>query len=130
MKLEPTIEIILHEGDVPVRGNAIASDDEAYDKEVEDEILARLEYDLWAWCCVEVRATIEIPEQGIKVSGSDYLGGCSYKNEADFRSGGYFEDMVEEAVRALADEIELRKQQAEFLGEVELQLPRKETACR
>jgi hypothetical protein len=34
------------------------------------------------------------------VLGEDYLGGCSYHNLDDFRNGGYFRDMVREAVGA------------------------------
>lgn len=34
-----------------------------------------------------------------RVLGEDYLGGCSYRNLEDFRTGGYFRDMVAEAVR-------------------------------
>jgi len=40
-----------------VRGNAMASGDDAADKAYEDEILARLERDdLLAWCCLQVTA--------------------------------------------------------------------------
>lgn len=32
------------------------------------------------------------------VLGEDYLGGCSYHSLADFKAGGYFRDMVAEAI--------------------------------
>jgi hypothetical protein len=32
------------------------------------------------------------------VLGEDYLGGCSYHNLKDFKNGGYFRDMVSEAI--------------------------------
>jgi hypothetical protein len=72
----------------PVRGNAMVSGDEAYDKRVEESILRRLRKgNYWAWASVEVRATWK------GVTASDYLGGCCYKNEADFKKCGYYDDM-------------------------------------
>ena len=81
-------EVIPHWEDTPVRGNAIDSGDDAQDKACEDSILKRLDNgDIWGWCCVEVKGTIA------GLSTSNYLGGCSYANESDFRKGGYFKDM-------------------------------------
>ena len=72
-----------------VRGNAMVSGDDDADKAVEDAILARLDDgDVWAWASVCVKATWG------GFTGTDYLGGCSYKDEADFTApGGYYEDM-------------------------------------
>lgn len=49
------------------------------------------------------------------VLGEDYLGGCSYHDLEDFKSGGYFRDMVREAISEargklarMADGINLR----------------------
>lgn len=65
-----------------------------------EQILRRLDRgDVWAWCCVIVRATVEI--DGETFSGSDSLGGCSYSNEAAFRKSGYFDDMVQAAIEDL-----------------------------
>lgn len=88
--------------DMEVRGNAQASGDDTLDKEAEDAILSDLEAgNLWAWCHVEVRA-----EYG-PFKGSDYLGGCSYKSEADFKAdGGYYQVMKRAALAALNAEIE------------------------
>lgn len=84
--------------DLPVRGNAMASGDADADREVEDEILARLDRgDAWAWASVRVRATWTAPS-GRTYHGDAHLGGCSYADEADFRTGGYYEQMVEEAL--------------------------------
>lgn len=33
-----------------------------------------------------------------RVLGEDYLGGCSYHGLKDFREGGYFRDMVSQAI--------------------------------
>jgi len=86
-KIEATPE------DVPVRGNAMASGNDELDKRAEDEILARLESgDEWAWCNVRVTCTDGISE------GESWLGGCSYRNEEDFKAGGYYETMKAEAL--------------------------------
>lgn len=100
MKFEPEIEIICHEEECPVRGNAQASGEDDLDREMEDQIIARLESgDIWAWCCVEVKASF------MGLSESEYLGCCSYDNEADFCSDGYYSDMKQEAVDRLRDRI-------------------------
>jgi hypothetical protein len=79
------------------RGNALASGDDEEDRKCEDEILRRIdEGDVWAWCVVKVEAHYHV------LVGVDYLGGCSYKDEADFREpGGYFDDMKGEALADL-----------------------------
>ncbi len=51
----------------------------------------------WGWCSVEVRASWTDQESGRTFTGSDYLGGCSYESEEDFKVGGYYEQMQEEA---------------------------------
>lgn len=80
----------------PVRGNALASGDDAVDRRVENTILRRLDRgDVWAWCTVKVTA------RWGGFSGTDSLGGCNYRNEAEFRlPGGYYHDMC---AAALAD---------------------------
>jgi hypothetical protein len=95
---EVTFTIHVSQDDIPVRGNALASGDDAADKEAEDEILTRLDAgDVWAWACVEVRATWE------EWHASDYLGGCCYADENDFKIGnfGYYEDMRKNALDQL-----------------------------
>src|ERR1700692_675881 len=84
-----TVTLQVEQDDIAVRGNAMASGDEAYDKEGEDGILARLDRgDVWAWACVKVTVA------GYGCEGTDYLGCCNYADEQDFRKGGYFDDMV------------------------------------
>ena len=84
-----------------VRGNAMASGDDAADKECEDEILSRLERgDLWAWACVEVIV------QWQDFKGRAVLGCCSYESEAAFREDAYFTDMQTEALEDLNTQIE------------------------
>jgi hypothetical protein len=83
------ITIKVHPEEIPVRGNAIVSGDDAYDKQVEDKIIAaRADGNVWAWCVVEVIGEID------GTTASDFLGACSYENEEAFKAGGYYEDMI------------------------------------
>ena len=92
---------------LPVRGNVMASEDSAFDKECEDEILKRLDSgDVWAWAWVEVTATYTLPD-GEEFHGCASLGGCSCENEKDFcQPGGYYDDMKHEALDDLQRTIE------------------------
>lgn len=84
----------------PVRGHFASGDDEA-DRKMEAEIIERIVAgDIWAWCCVRVKAT----DAAGAVAYSHWLGGCSYASEADFRDDGgegYFSEMCDEARDAL-----------------------------
>lgn len=54
----------------------------------------------WAWTCVRVRAEF------LGHMSENYLGACSYKSRADFKdTSGYYEDMVNVALDALAESI-------------------------
>ena len=83
--------------EIPVKGNAICSGDEDFDRQVESEILKRLEHeDVWAWATVCVTTEWE----GLKEA--EYLGCCCYADEEEFRQeGGYFDEMVDEALANL-----------------------------
>lgn len=85
----------IDQDETSVRGS-FESDDPAADRALEDEILARLrDGDMWAFAQVKVTAHWREWE------GSDFLGGCSYKDEEDFRQDQYYADMKERAVDAL-----------------------------
>ncbi len=91
--------------DSAIRGNAMASDDADYDKEVEDELIKRLESgDEFAWCLVKVTATIE----GISLEGTDYLGCVSVKNSEELESL-YIKDMQDNAKDDLLEQIKAVK---------------------
>jgi hypothetical protein len=91
-------EIIVHNEDFPPEGNAIDSGDLEFDNKYISELNDRLgRGDIWAWCCVEVKCILNDEEGEPLVSGSAYLGGCSYDNETDFRNCVYYSDMQEEA---------------------------------
>lgn len=87
--------------DLEVRGNALVSGDDAEDKKCEDNIINRLnDGDVWAWASVKVTAAWN------GLEGVDYLGACSYADEADFKQpGGYWEDMKEQALADLKHNI-------------------------
>jgi len=87
--------------DVPLKGNVMASGDDAADREAEDAVRADLEAgNVWAWASVTVTA------KWAGFEGTDNLGGCSYKDEADFREGGYYDDMLAESLADLISNIE------------------------
>lgn len=88
-----TFTITCENEDIPIKGNAMASGNDKEDKEVEDQIIRDLmSGNQWAWCCVKVTAEWN----GFR--GVDYLGCCSYKDEEDFKEGGYYEQMKTQAL--------------------------------
>jgi hypothetical protein len=102
--MKPTWTITAEQDDLPVRGNAICSGDEKYDQEVEDGINGRLLCgDVWAWASVKVECAVEL--NGEKFTGCSYLGACSYEDEEDFKTGGYYEQMKEDAKKDLIDSL-------------------------
>lgn len=90
-------QIHIDQDDIPVRGNALASGDDAEDRAAENEILTQLDHgNLWAWCSVTVTARYGGFE------GADHLGGCSYRGTEEFiLPGGYYDDMKAEALTRL-----------------------------
>lgn len=53
----------------------------------------------WGWCCVKV--TVHYGD----LTETEYLGGCSYRNESEFRECPYYADMVSECCNRLADSV-------------------------
>ncbi len=98
--------------DQTIKGNCSAIDDET-DAATEDWIESQLESgNEWAWCCAKVTAKWNGFE------GTDYLGGCSYKSEADFRSpGGYFDDMKTQSLEDLNKQVSEAAQAIATLSE-------------
>lgn len=102
--------------DTEIRGNALASGDDAIDKAHEDMLIEQYNSgNEWAWCCVKVTATIPGLEE---IEGTDYLGCCSYKSEEDFKKDGSFKDMCKIA----KDELLMRvKELKNKLSTIEVQ---------
>jgi hypothetical protein len=62
----------------------------------------------WGWCTVRVDATAKFGPPGNRreVTGSAYLGECSYSSEEDFvLNSGYTQDKIEEALADLKKNI-------------------------
>lgn len=95
-----------------------ASDDSEADKAMVDEINRRARCgDEWAWFCAKVTATLKLPD-GSEIEGSDYLGGCSYASEEDFKQpGGYYDDMKAMALADVQRQIESRIAEGARLAE-------------
>lgn len=61
---------------------------------VNDQIIAG---NIWGWCWIEV--IVSAPQ--LEMAESETLGCCSYKNEADFITDGYYDDLKKEATNSL-----------------------------
>jgi len=94
---EAMIRVLAEPDHVPVEGNACVSGNESFDLEVEHNILCRLQQeDVWAWAAVTIVVSWGLFE------ARTHLGCCSYADETDFKQpGGYFDDMVAEALDEL-----------------------------
>lgn len=82
----------------PIRGSFSSGDDEL-DEQTALDIEKQLEYNEWAWCCIKM----ECKYKGL--TGTDYLGACSYKDSNDFMNDGYYQDMKQEAYADLIQQI-------------------------
>jgi hypothetical protein len=82
-----TYTLSIEPDDLDVRGNALASGDDAEDRRAEEQILARLDNgDTWAWASVTVTAALDVADgaETLTFKGCDHLGACSYGDTADF----------------------------------------------
>ncbi len=104
-KTQIQFRVLADQEHTSVRGNALASGDDAEDRACEDEIIARLDDgDVWAWAQVTVEARLDV--EGQTFIGRAYLGCCSYKDEADFTTpDGYYPQMCEEATDELRSNV-------------------------
>lgn len=94
--------------DLPVRGNAIESGDKEYDKQVEDEIIARLEQgDIWAWAAVKVSGSYK------GLTAEEWLGGITCDDEENFLKdcADYYNNMCQTVLD------NLNKQVAEIIAD-------------
>jgi len=93
--IDVTVTLKIEACDIPIRGNAIASGDDAYDKTIEDDLMYRLENgDIWAW--FNATAIVEISVNGVKFQGLEFLGACSYKDLKQFlEDGDYGRDLID-----------------------------------
>jgi hypothetical protein len=69
---------------------------------------------VWGWCRVAMRASWRDPNTDKEYEGWDYLGACSYENEASFKQpGGYYDDMKQQAYDELQAEVAKARQAGE-----------------
>lgn len=95
------IELTCESEDMPYEGNASAIGPEE-DAETNEWIRSELASgNEWAWCVAHVRVTF----QGL--TSDQYLGGCSYKGEKDFRDNE-MPNMVDEAIDEINRRLETR----------------------
>jgi hypothetical protein len=99
--------------DVPLEGNVLASGDDEEDRKAEQWVRDQLDSgNEWAWCTVKVTATWGDFE------GVDYLGCCSYRSEAEFKTpDGYWPDMRRAALADLNAQV---KAAAQRLSRIEV----------
>lgn len=85
--------------------------DPVIDRRTEARIRRQLERgNDWAWCSVVVTAAWK------GFTGHSYLGGCSYRSEAEFcQAGGYYLDLKKDALNDLNREIDRIKVTIELL---------------
>ena len=89
-------EIRLHPEDRTLKGNLCDSGNPTLDARVEAGVQKRLDAgDQWAWCQVELVGTFA----GMEVT--EWLCEVSCLDEADFKRGGYYEDMQESVLQAM-----------------------------
>lgn len=92
---------------------AVADEDSSINAHFDDEQDREFASDGgWHWCQVRVQVVFRDVDNPKKwaaehavVLGKDYLGACSYLDFADFRRGGYFRDMVNEAISETRDKL-------------------------
>lgn len=103
-----TITTTAEQDNTPVRGNYICSDDEAFDRKAEDDVIEQLNGgNELAWCAVSVEAQIGQFKQ------AEHLGGCSYEHvEKAADLGGYYTQMEAEAIAGLKRNITEAKEAA------------------
>lgn len=80
------VEIIIHPEEISPR------DSFEFEEDVKHVLNGIESGNEWAWCLVEVKVSFGGAES------SDFLGGCSYGNEEDFKRGGYYYDMLINAI--------------------------------
>ena len=88
----------LPEDDTP--GGHFGYDIEEENAEAVADVYRRAGRSEWGWCVAHVRVALP----GTSLHADAYLGGCSYESADDFKAGGYYDDMVAEALAELQAE--------------------------
>lgn len=78
-----------------IEGNLIDSGSVAHDDHMNTAVRARLDRgDVWGWA----RVAVTVRHYGLGLVGVAHLGCCSFNSEDDFRSSGYFDTMLGDAL--------------------------------
>lgn len=95
------VEITVHaeESDVPIKGSFCGTT-EWETQAMERDAIDAAAQSVWGW------ANITVFAERADLVGTNHLGGCSYKDEADFKSCPYYADMVKEALADLNSQAE------------------------
>lgn len=97
---EVAFAIRMKQDDTPLKGNVMASGDDAVDAEAEKWVRDQLaDGNDWAWSDVTVIATWRSFE------GQDSLSCCSYESEEDFKKCDYYKDLCAVALENLNNNI-------------------------
>lgn len=72
--------------------------DPSEDARICAKIRADSEWNAWAWC------TVEVTGEWHGLTARDYLFGCNYESEEDFRAGGYFAEMQHNVACSLSEQ--------------------------
>lgn len=70
------------------------------DQETVEDILLQAIFNDWRWCRVKVTGKF------LKLETSQYLGGCSYENEDDFKKDEYYKDLQKNVLKQLQAQID------------------------
>lgn len=93
--IDETTTLKIHqEGDSP--------SDHFDDQEMAAEISKEAETKIWAWFEAEVESRLP----GTELRASACIGCCSYENLEDFKTGGYYENLILESRKNLKEETE------------------------
>lgn len=96
-----TYTVTIEQEDIPVRGNYMCSDDEAFNKQCEDEVIEKLENGyIEAWCYVKVTASTA---EGFE--GFAGIGCCTLSSEYTAEQCAEEYGLHEEALDALKLEL-------------------------
>jgi hypothetical protein len=83
------------------------------EKEDADNVCKEAEWNEYAWFCAKVEVTYN------NLEATEYLGGCSYKSENDFKeNSGYYEDMVQTCIDEINKEITVINQDIQKRWEI------------
>ncbi len=89
----------IHE-EIPVQQALSVKETGADHSEYINKVLEDDGYNPWLWCTIRVTAKFK------GLEGTAHLGCCAYEDEEDYKKGGYYEQMQEEAFKELKEQVD------------------------